>query len=96
MFFRVFGDVIEFDRQVVGKLKRNISASLKDNVVEALHEYEPKEEVDEEDKAEASADFEALKDKIFEQCEAKAEAGMVELCDLEAILEAVKFDEGNT
>jgi hypothetical protein len=95
MFFQVIDNIIQFDRQIVGKLSKHIQASLRDSVVEALREYKPitNDDKDEDKYEEEKSSFELLKDKIFELCEAKSEAGMIELSDLETILETVTLDE---
>lgn len=92
-FFQVIGDAIQFDRQIVGKLSKHISAGLRQDVVDALHDYEETKTKDEDVLEETKLAFETLKDKIFEQCEEKAEAGMIQLSDLETILENVNLDE---
>lgn len=87
MTVTVVGNVIEFDGYSIARISTAVPATVRDRFEEALsNAYNDRSEDFEADR---KAIAEGV-DSILERLKAKAEAGMVEYRDVEAILNEVK------
>lgn len=87
MTVQVIGDVLHFDGYVVGRLSKAVPASVRARLDEAL---ENAVERDDEEEADKAKDADELLKKVVAKSKEAAEAGMVELSDLEQICRELK------
>lgn len=87
MTIQVIGDVLHFDGYVVGRLKSDVLATVRGRFEDALSNAYVDD--DKEEISKAKVGDELLK-TVLEKAKEAAEAGMIELSDLEQICRELK------
>lgn len=88
MTVTVVGNAIEFDGYSIARISTGVPATVRGRFEDALaNAYEDSDDTPSEEDKKTAVE---ILDGIFEAAKAKAEAGMVELSDLETILSEMK------